>query len=102
MVFWCVRRDFAQLRHFARELVDVTQVKWDFGFLRSGEQVQNRVGRAAHGDVECHGVFKGVEVGDAARQNGFVVLFIITFAQFHNRATCGEEQLFTVGVCGEH
>ena len=44
MVLLDVRRDFAQLRHFARQAVDITQVEIDFAFLRGGQQVQDGVG----------------------------------------------------------
>ena len=40
--------------------------------LGDGQQVQDRVGRAAHGDVERHRVLEGLEGGDRARQHRVV------------------------------
>src|SRR5690606_23579750 len=73
VVFVGGRSELRQAGHAARQPVDVGHGEVDFGFLRSGQQVQHRVGGAAHGDVERHGVFEGLEVGDAARQNRCVV-----------------------------
>ena len=47
------------------------------GFAGGGQQVQDGVGGAAHGHVQAHGVFKGFEGGDAARQHAGVVLFVV-------------------------
>ncbi len=52
------RRDLAQLRHFARQAVDVAHGEVDLAFLRGGQQVQNGVGGTAHGDVQGHGVLE--------------------------------------------
>jgi hypothetical protein len=62
-----------QAGHAARDAVDVGHGEVDAGLLRRGQQVQHRVGRAAHGDVERHGVLEGLEAGDVARQHRGVV-----------------------------
>ena len=86
-----VRRHFAQLRHMARQAVDVFEVEVDLGLLGRGQQVQDGVGRAAHGDVQRHGVFERLEVGDVARQYRFVVFDVVLAAQVDDGATCLQE-----------
>ena len=39
--------------------VDVGHGEVDLALIGGGEEVQHRVGRAAHGDVERHGVLEG-------------------------------------------
>src|SRR4029078_1911972 len=46
----------------------------ELALLRGGQDVQHRVGGAAHGDVEGHGVLEGVPVGDVAGQRRRVVV----------------------------
>ncbi|KPY72918.1 Two component transcriptional regulator, winged helix family [Pseudomonas savastanoi pv. fraxini] len=96
-----VRRDLAQLRHLARQTVDVAQVEIDLGFLSGGQQVQDGVGRAAHGDVQRHGVFERLEVGDVARQHRIVVFLVVLTAQVNDGAASLQEQLLAVAVGGE-
>ena len=55
------RRDLAQVRHAARQPVDVGHRERHAAFLRGGEQMQHGVGRAAHGDVERHRVLERLE-----------------------------------------
>ncbi|MCY1172314.1 hypothetical protein D9M73_124470 [compost metagenome] len=96
-----VRRDLAQLWHVARKTVDVAQVEIDLGFLGGGQQVQDGVGRTAHGDVEHHGVLERLEVGDVARQDGLVVLAVVALAQLDDGAAGLQEQLLAVAVGGQ-
>ena len=64
------RRDLAQHRHAARQPVDVVHGEVDLALMRGGQDVQHGVGRAAHGDVERHGVLEGaLDVAIAARQH---------------------------------
>ena len=72
------RGDLAQTRHAARQPVDVGHGEVDLALVRGGEQVQDGVGRAAHGDVERHRVLERLERGDPARQRAFVALFVPT------------------------
>lgn len=81
-----VRRHLAQLRHLARQAVDVAQVERHLGLLGGGQQVQDGIGRAAHGDVQGHGVLEGLEVGDVARQHAVVAFAVIALAEFHGQA----------------
>ena len=59
------RRHLAQARHPPGQLVDLLQPEADPRLVGGGEQVQDRVGRAAHRDVERHGVLERVPGGDA-------------------------------------
>ncbi|MNQ48583.1 hypothetical protein D3C85_624650 [compost metagenome] len=96
-----VRRDLAQLWHVARKTVDVAQVEIDLGFLGGSQQVQDGVGGTAHGDVQGHGVFERLEVGDVARQHRLVVLAVVTLAQLDDGAAGLQEQLLAVAVGGQ-
>ncbi|GCM60116.1 hypothetical protein ExPCM17_00906 [Escherichia coli] len=98
MVFLGARRNFTQLRYFAGELIDITHGEVDFRFLRRRQQVENGVGRAAHRDIQRHGVFKRRLTGDVTRQCAFIILFVVTFGQFNNAFTSIEEQLLAISV----
>jgi hypothetical protein len=63
--------------------------------------VQDGVGRTAHGDVQRHGVFERLEVGDVARQHRLVVLAVVALAQLDDGAAGLQEQLLAVGVGGQ-
>ena len=89
---------FADARYNAAQAVDVGHFEIDAGFVGNGQQVQNGIGRAAHGDVHGHGVFKRFFGGNAARQHGFVVLLVIAFGDFDNHAAGFEEQFFAACV----
>ena len=68
------RRDLAHHRRPARQPVDVGHGEVDLPLVRGGEQMQHGIGRAAHGDVERHGVLERLKVRDVARQHALVVL----------------------------
>lgn len=63
--------------------------------------MQDGVGRAAHGDVQHHGVFERFEVGDAAWQDRLVILAVVALAQLDDGTAGREEQLLAVGVGGQ-
>ena len=90
-------RDLAQLRHDARQAVDVLHREVDPGFLRDGEQVQDGVGRAAHRDVERDRVLERLEA-DRARQHRLVVLLRSSAGTARPPAGRRVEQLLAVGV----
>src|SRR5690606_24696678 len=96
-----VRRHLAQLRYFARQPVDVAQVEGQLGLLGGGQQVQDGVGRAAHGDVQGHGVLEGLEAGDVARQDVLVAFVVVLPAQVDDQPAGAQEQLFAVAVGGQ-
>src|SRR5690606_14383801 len=61
------RGQLADARDPAGQFVDLLQAEVDARLLRGGEQVQDRVGRAAHRDVEGHRVLERLAGGDAQR-----------------------------------
>ncbi len=82
VVFLSGRSDFTQVRHPARQAVDVVHGKIHPAFSRRRQQVQHRIGGTAHGDIEAHGVFESLEAGDGARQDRSVAPLVITPGQF--------------------
>ena len=92
------RRDLAQHRHLARQRVDVVLIEVDLALMGGGQDVQHGVGRAAHGDVERHGVLEGALRGDAARQCGVVVLFVIALGEIDDQMAGLDEQPLAVGM----
>ena len=96
------RRDLAQARHAARQPVDVGHGEVDLALVRGREQVQDGVGRAAHGDVERHCVLERLERGDPARQRAFVALFIPAPREIDDEMSGLDEQAPPVGVSGHH
>ena len=59
--------DLAQYGHPARKAVDILHREIHPGLVGHGQQVQHRIGRAAHGDVERHGILEGCLRGHRAR-----------------------------------
>ena len=59
-------RDFAEDRDATRQTIDVRHGEVDFALVRGGEEVQHRVGRAAHGDIERHRILECREIRDGA------------------------------------
>ena len=94
-------RDLGQHRHLARQPVNIGHGKVNLALMRGGQQVQHGVGRSAHRDIQPHGVFKGAESGDAARQNRIILALIMAFCQIHDLAASLEEQALAVGVGGK-
>ncbi len=101
VVFLRCRRYLGEAGHTAREAVDVLHGEVDASLAGSGQQVQHRVAGAAHGDVQRHGVFEGLECGDIARQHRGIILLVVALAQFDGKAASAQEQLFAIGVGGE-
>ena len=73
----------------------------DLGLLRGGEQVQDRVGRAAHRDVERHRVLEGRAGRDRARQHRLVVLVVVALCELDDGAAGVLVQRAARGVRGE-
>ena len=91
-----------RLRHAAREAVDVGHREGHLGLLRHGQQMQNSIRGAAHGDVQRHGVLEGLKGRDAARQHRCVVLLVVALGQIDDRPPRLQEDLLAVGVRGQH
>lgn len=69
--------------------------------MRRRQNMQHRIGGAAHGDIQRHGVFERRLVGDGARQNGLVVLLVITARQINDQVTGLDEQPPAIRMGGE-
>ena len=78
------RCDFRKIWHFARHAVDIFHGEIDTAFVRRRQQMQYRVGGAAHGDVETDCIFKRLESRDTARQHAVIVTFVMRFCQRDN------------------
>ena len=66
--------------------------------MRRGKQMQHGVGRAAHGDIERHGVLERLEIGDIARQDAGIVLLVTAARELHDGPASLKEQLAPVGM----
>src|SRR5690606_3601499 len=73
----------------------------DLRLLGGGQQVQDRVGGAAHRDVERHGVLEGRGGGDAAGQDRVVVLLVVAAGEVQDRPGRADVQVLAGGVGGE-
>ena len=80
-----IGRDLGQTGNPARNRVHIVQAVVQLGLLSGGEQVQDRVGGATHGDVERHGVVEGILGGDVARQDRLVAPSVVTRGQLDDR-----------------
>ena len=101
MVLLGRRRHLAQAGHLARNTVDVRHAEIDAGFAGDGQQMQDRVGRAAHGDVERHGVLEGGEGGNVARTDAGVVLLVVPTAEIDDAPAGVQKQFLAAGVRGD-
>ncbi len=64
--------------------------------MRGGQKVEHRIGRAAHSNIDRHGVLEAFEAGDCARQNAFIILLIIGAGHIYDGAACAQEKLLAV------
>ncbi len=85
----------------AAQAVYVGHAEIDARFVGHGQQVEHRVGRAAHGDVQGHGVEEGLACGDAQGQYAVVALVIVAFGIAHDEACGIFEEASAVGVGGQ-
>ena len=95
------RRHLAQHRHAPRQAVDVVHGEIDLGLVCCGQNMQDGIRRAAHGDVERHGVFEGPEARHIARQHALVVLLVVAPRDIDNQMAGLDEQPLAVGVSGK-
>ena len=95
-------RHLAQVRNAARKPVDIRHGERHFGLLRRGQQVQNGIRRPAHGNVQRHRVFKGLEGGNAARKHRCVVVLVVAPGQLDDGPSRLKKKLLAVGVRGQH
>ncbi len=95
------RRDLGQAWRPPRQPIDVGHAEVHAGFVRGGQEVQHGVGRAAHGDIQRHGVFERLEPGDGAGQHRDVVLLIVALRKIDDQVAGLQEQALPVLVGGE-
>ena len=91
----------AEHRNPTRKAVDVLHREIHAGFAGHGQQVEHRVGRAAHGDVERHGVLEGGFGRDRTREHRFVAQKIVAFGVADDQRRGVFEQPASVGVRGD-
>ena len=94
----------AQARRHPGQGVNVVLIEVDVRLLSRGEQVQDRVGRAAHRDVDPHGVGQRLAGDDRARQDAGVfgaVGGIPASGQLDDEATGRLEQALAGGGGGQ-
>ena len=78
-----------------------SMVEIDLALMGGGQDVQHGVGRAAHGDVERHGVLECALRGDFARQHAVVVLLVVALGEIDDEMAGLDEQPLAVGVGGK-
>ena len=93
-----VRCDLGKARDIARNPVDVLEAKINLTLDRCRKDVQHGVGRAAHRDIETHGVFKRRFRSDRARQNALVVVVVVAATQFYDALSRLDKELAAEGV----
>ena len=95
------RRHLAQVRHLARQGVNMGHGEIVAGLLGGGKNMQHRIGGAAHGDVHGHGVGKRLGSGDGTRQGALVFFFVIAAGQLDD-APPGLQKQFPAVAMGRH
>ena len=95
------RRDLADVGDAAREPIDVGHGELDPRLVGDGQDVQHRVGRAAHRDVERHGVLERLEGRDGAREHAGVAADVVLLGQLDDPLARRLEKLPAARVGGE-
>ena len=78
-----VGRDLRKAGHATRDGVDLIEAEVNPGLVSRGQQVEDRVGRSAHGDVEGHRVGEGGGARDRTREYRGVVLVVERARDLH-------------------
>ena len=92
------RRHLGKAGNAPRQAVDVIHGEIDFAFMGRSEDMQHCIGRAAHGDIERHGVLERTLAGDRPRQSRHIILLVIALWQRDDPATGLEEELLAIGM----
>ena len=93
--------ELAEAWHAARECVDILHGEIYLAFLGDGQEVEDGVGAASHGDVECHGVEEGLAGGYAAREHALVAVLVVGECVPDNLSGGLLHEAHAVAVCGE-
>jgi hypothetical protein len=91
-------RHLADVRHLAREPIDVADGEGHLRLFGDGQEVKDGVRRSPHGDVERHRILERLERGDAARQDRRVPLEVVALGEVDDPARSLFEQLPALGV----
>ena len=92
------RRYLANTGNTTGNLIDVGHHERHFTFIGDCQQMQDRIGRPPHSHVQSHRIFERSLGDDTSRQNGIVVLFIITSGDFNDRSARFQKQFLAVGM----
>ena len=84
----CAGSDLAQLRHVPGKRIYVSHREIKFGFLCGGEQMQNGVGRSAHGNIEAHRILKRGSTSNVSWKNTVIVFKVVASREFHHESSC--------------
>ncbi len=97
-----IRGHLAEHRGDTRQAVDIVDSEVGSSLVGNGQQMEHSVGRAAHGDIERHGVEHRLACGDVAREYRVIAMAIVGFGILHNLTGSTPEELAAVGMCGEN
>ena len=97
-----IGRNLAQAGNLTGEAVNVFHVKIGAGLGRNGQKVQHRVGGAAHGNVQRHGVEERRAGGDGAGEDALIAVLIIFICVTYNELGGLAEEFRAIGVGGHH
>ena len=90
--------DLAEVGDAAREAVDVGHREVHAGLVGDAEEVEDRVGRTAHRDVEGHRVLERLEGRDAAGQDRIVAVHVELLRHLDDPLPGALEELPAPGV----
>ena len=98
MVLLRVGRHLAETGRLARQHVDVFHLEIGSRLMSHSQQVEYRVGGAAHGDIQRHGVEKSLAGCDATWQHALVTVLVVFVSVLHNQLGGVLEKLLAVLV----
>jgi hypothetical protein len=92
------RRHLAQARCSTRQPIDVSHRERNVPFLSSRQQMQHGVSRAAHGDVQGHGVLESGACGDTSGHRRLIIVLVPAAGKINDDSASLFEQCFPEGV----
>ncbi len=92
----------AEHRGVAAQGVDIVDGEVGAGLMGYGQQVEHRVGRSTHGNVEGHGVEHCLSGGYGAREHRFVAVAVVSPCVVNNLPGCFAEEFAAVDMSGHH
>ena len=101
MICCRIGRHLADARHPTGEFVDIGHREVHAGLLGDGQQVQDRVGGTAHGDIQGHRVQESAAGSDAPGQDALVAVPVILPGVLHDEGRRFLEEFRAVDVGGQ-